>query len=63
MRDIVEMKRIDDHMRHYGDVIEIRRHANGHEYYLDGCWLPGQVVRDMISDGWIIEGDSSLYRA
>lgn len=62
MRDIPEMKRIDDYMRNSGDVIQKRQRSFGWDYYIGGRYLSPQVVRDMISDGWLIEGDSSVYR-
>lgn len=62
MRDVRAMKRIDDVMRRTGSVIQIVRHPRGQDYYLEGAYLNGQIVRDMIRDGWLIESDSSIYR-
>ena len=62
MRNHDEMKRIDKLMQRIG-VIQIRCHTRGRNYYLDDELLNGQIVRDMINDGWLIEGDSIIYRA
>jgi hypothetical protein len=62
MRDQRDMDRIKISMEH-GGVIEIRRTTAGRTYWLDGTQLRGQIVHDMISDGWLIEGDSSLRLA
>lgn len=62
MRDTVACQRIKE-LVHQHDIIEIRRHAHGRDYYCGGMRLNGQHVRDLIADGWLIEGDSSLRLA
>jgi len=62
MRDIAEMKRIDQEMRTHDASIHLLRSENGdHEYRLRGEPLRAQVVRDTINDGWIMEKPGEIF--
>lgn len=62
MRDIEQMKQIEAHMR--GTVEAIHRvpnYGSGWQYFLIGKKLNGQVVSDMLADGWLIRKGNMLY--
>lgn len=62
MRDIPDMKRIDEIMRKRRAVITVDDHITPHVYSLMGETLRPQIVRDMINDGWLVELGAVIVR-